>query len=100
MQDARKAEKNSHRNKFTENQFFRCFVLGDQPQGKRVRLRIAKRIIPLAVQRNKIKRWIRETSRALAMEKRSDICVTLRKAPPAEYGEFSRCLKDVLRKCL
>ncbi len=100
MQDARKAEKNSHRNKFTENQFFRCFVLREQPQGKRIRLRIAKRIIPGAVKRNKIKRWIRETAKVLAMEKRSDICVTLRKAPPGEFGEFSRCLKEVLAKCL
>ena len=100
MQDARKAEKNSPRNKFTENQFFRCFVLRNQPQGGRIRLRIAKRIIPKAVKRNKIKRWIRESARALAMEGRSDICVTLRKAPPDEYGEFSRGLKEVLVKCL
>lgn len=34
------------------------------------------------------------------MEKRSDICVTLRKSPPGEYGEFSRALKEVLKKCL
>ncbi|MCD6312008.1 MAG: ribonuclease P protein component [Elusimicrobia bacterium] len=100
MQDARKAEKNSHRNKFTENQFFRCFVLGNQPQGGRIRLRIAKRIIPKAVKRNKIKRWIRESARALDMEKRSGVCVTLRKRPPEEFGEFSRELKEVLIKCL
>ncbi|MDO9513418.1 MAG: ribonuclease P protein component [Elusimicrobiota bacterium] len=100
MQDARKAEKNSHRNKFTENQFFRCFVLRDPAPEGRIRLRIAKRIIPLAVRRNKIKRWIRESSRTLGMEGRSDICVTLRKAPPAEFKEFSRSMKEVLTKCL
>jgi len=69
------------------------------PEG-RIRLRIAKRIIPLAVRRNKIKRWIRENARALNMKSRSDICVTLRKAPPEEYGEFSRALKELLVKCL
>jgi len=100
MQDARKAEKNSPRNKFTENQFFRCFVLRNQPQGGHIRLRIAKRIISSAVKRNKIKRWIRETARAMSMENRSDVCVTLRKPPPGEYGEFSRCLKEVFTKCL
>ena len=96
MQNVQRAEKSSPRNKITENQSFRCYYLRNQPATGLVRLRIAKKIIRNAVDRNKIKRWIREISLTMEIENKQVVCVSLLRKPPDDFEEFKNQLKEAM----
>jgi len=98
MQEERKAEKNSHRKKLVQNQFFKCFYSRNPERKGKLWLRVGKKFEKKATGRNKFKRWMREIFRKMNFKGKFDVYVCFRKCPPANFLFFQKPLRSLFSK--